>query len=204
MIIKPYTSGTMRTGWRIAIESAFHELARETIGSRWQAAHVPLDYSRPRQELDGLLSAVRWLHPSAPDSNSNGNSPHGVGFYVPRNLRLIYDCDLVLSCIVPDCASIDSAHEIGIAFAVHKPIITVDLTHGSPDYGAWRAMSLVILDSLEDAAKFLLFQVQDVAPSTSLEQAVAAVGDKLNSKIRVHPNGFQHAEIEPCGENCTI
>lgn len=204
MIIKPYTSGTMRTGWRATVESAYYELARDTIAERWKAANIPLDYTRPRQELDVLLSAIHWLHPRAPDSNSDGNSPNGVGFYVPRNLRLINDCDIVLSCINPSYASIDSAHEIGIAFALHKPIITVDLTHNSPDYGAWRAMSLVILDRLEDAASFLLYQVQDVVPVTSLEQAVAAVGDKLNAQIRVHPNGFQHPVSEACVEYCQL
>jgi len=80
----------------------------------------------------------------------------------------------VLSCIYPDHPSIDSAHEVGVAYAWGKPVVTVDLTHGLGDYAAWRAMSLVVLDSLEMAADYLLYQVQE-EEFTQLAQ----VGDKL-------------------------
>jgi|SRR5215470_741230 len=182
MIIKPYTSGTMQANWRGTVEELYGDLARETIKKRWAPQNIPPDYTRPRQEIDRLLTSVVWLHPRAPIHVSDGDSADAVGFYIPRNLRLINDCDFVLSCIYPGFTSIDSAHEIGVAYARGKPIITVDLTHGAPDYSAWRAMSLVTLDSLERAANFLMYQVQDVEPKNETALIIAAIqaqGDKL-------------------------
>lgn len=161
MIVSPYTSGTMGTGWRSTIEQYYKDLVRETIAAKWAEANVPPDYSRPRQDIDRILNRVVWLHPRAPRIDTDGNHATRVGYYLPRNLRLIDSCDFVISCIYPDYPSIDSAHEIGFAYARGKPVITVDLTHGLPDYAAWRAMSLVVLDDLQAVADFLLYQVQD-------------------------------------------
>lgn len=148
----------MRTGWRSTVENMYRDLVRDQIGAKWQANNVPPDYSRPRLEMDSLIAAVHWLHPSPPPVG--GPQFSGPSFYVPRNLRLIRDCDIVLSCIYPGYESIDSAHEIGVAYAWSKPVVTIDLTHGAGDYAAWRAMSLVVVDSMELAADFLLYQVQ--------------------------------------------
>jgi hypothetical protein len=182
MIIKPYTSGTMQANWRGTLMENYHDLAREVIQKRWEPQHIPADYTRPRQEIDHLLTSVVWLHPRAPIATGDGDSADAVGFYIPRNLRLINDCDFLLSCIFPGFPSIDSAHEVGVAYARGKPVITVDLTHGSRDYAAWRAMSLVTLDSLERAARFLLYQVQEAEPQTETDLIIAAIqaqGDKL-------------------------
>ena len=161
MIVSPYTSGTMQVGWRYNLESLFRELVRDTIAAKWAPEKVPADYSRPRQDIDRLYNSVVWLHPRPPHTEDTRGNTARAGFYVPRNLRLIHDCDFLLSCIYPTYSSIDSAHEIGVAYAWGKPVITVDLTHGVEDYAAWRAMSLVVLDSLEAAADYLLYQVQD-------------------------------------------
>jgi hypothetical protein len=85
----------------------------------------------------------------------------------------------VLSCIYPGYTSIDSAHEIGVAYAWGKPVITVDLTGGIVDYAAWRAMSLVVLDSLESAADYLLYQVQDIDIRQEVALNQTPIGDKL-------------------------
>lgn len=174
MIVNTYTSGTMQVGWRNTLEQMYKDVVRDTVAAKWSAAKVPPDYTRPRQDIDRLLGRVVWLHPRAPNVESNGSGTARAGYYIPRNLRLIHDCDFVLSCIYPDHPSIDSAHEIGVAYAWGKPVITVDLTHGLRDYAAWRAMSLVVLDSLETAADYLLYQVHEdeLAP---LPQA----GDKI-------------------------
>lgn len=179
MIVTPYTSGTMQVGWRYTLESMYRDLVRETIGAVWAEQKVPPDYTRPRQDIDRLVSSVVWLHPRAPDAHTAGMGTTRAGFYIPRNLRLIHDCDFVLSCIYPGFTSIDSAHEIGVAYAWGKPLVTVDLTGGFVEYAAWRAMSLIVLDSLEAASQYLLYQVQDfdVRLETSLNQI--AVGDKL-------------------------
>lgn len=161
MIVRPYTSGTMKTGWRNTIEQCYRELVRETVAAKWAEAKIPPEYTRPRQDIDRILDRVVWLHPRAPNTDPGGGSTARVSYYLPRNLRLIHDCDFVLSCIYPDHPSIDSAHEVGVAYAWGKPVVTVDLTHGLGDYAAWRAMSLVVLDSLEAAADYLLYQVQD-------------------------------------------
>lgn len=173
MIIHPYTSGTMRVSWRSALETMYRDVVREKIAAKW--SKVPPDYTRPRADIDYLVGCVVWLHPRAPISVPDGADTTRAGFYIPRNLRLIHDSDFVLSCIYPEHPSIDSAHEIGVAYAWGKPIVTVDLTHGLGDYAAWRAMSLVVLDSLETAADYLLYQIQD--DEYSLNQTT--VGDKL-------------------------
>jgi hypothetical protein len=174
VIISPYTSGTMRVNWRTTLEQIYKDVVRDTVAAKWSVTKIPPDYTRPRQDIDRFLSRVVWLHPRAPNVESTGNSAARAGYYIPRNLRLIHDCDFVLSCIYPDHPSIDSAHEIGVAYAWGKPVVTVDLTHGLGDYAAWRAMSLVVLDSLEMAADYLLYQVQE-EEFTQLAQ----VGDKL-------------------------
>ena len=161
VIVSPYTSGTMQVSWRYDLESKYRDLVRDTVAAKWAPEKVPSDYSRPRQDIDRLVSSVVWLHPRPPHTENNRNNTARAGFYVPRNLRLIHDCDFILSCIYPSYSSIDSAHEIGVAYAWGKPIITVDLTHGLADYAAWRAMSLVVLGSLDDAADYLLYQVHD-------------------------------------------
>lgn len=184
MIIRPYTSGTMQVSWRRIIESEFRDLIREIVGRKWAPQHVPPDYTKPREEIDSLYNSVVWLHPRSHVPGPGWSSASGVGFYIPRNLRLIHDSDFVLSCIYPGYTSIDSAHEIGVAYAWGKPIVTVDLTGGLGDYAAWRAMSLVVLDTLQEAAQFLLYQVQEdyLAVDADLLAAVSAVGDKLNAQ----------------------
>jgi hypothetical protein len=185
VIIRPYTSGTMQVSWRYSLEAQYRDLVRDTIAAKWAPEKVPADYTRPRQDIDRLLSSVVWLHPRAPHSVGNGSSSARAGFYIPRNLRLIHDSDFVLSCIYPSYPSIDSAHEIGVAYAWGKPVITVDLTHGLPDYAAWRAMSLVVLGSMEEAADYLLYQVQEFDTKQETDDMVAAqlnqepVGDKV-------------------------
>lgn len=176
-----YTSGTMQVSWRNTLEVAYRELVRETIRDKWATEKIPPDYIRPRQDIDHLVDSVVWLHPRAPTTVVDGNSASRVGFYIPRNLRLIHSCDFVLSCIYPGYPSIDSAHEIGVAYALGKPVVTVDLTKGDRDYAAWRAMSLVVLESLEMAADYLLYQVQDF--DTKQET------DELNSHLIQQPVG---------------
>jgi nucleoside 2-deoxyribosyltransferase len=161
MLIRVYTSGTMQTNWRTSAESLFRERVHAVVAEKWLPERVPADYSRPRQDVDLLLNRVSWFHPRPPGIGGSRHSTTRAGFYIPRNLRLIHDCDLVLSCINQGFASIDSAHEVGVAYAWSKPIITVDLTGGVAEYAAWRAMSLVVLHTLEEAAEFLLYQVQD-------------------------------------------
>jgi hypothetical protein len=178
VIVRPYTSGTMQVGWRYELESKYKELIRETIAAKWLPVKVPENYSRPRQDIDHLVGRVVWLHPRATVSVRDGDRAARAGFYIPRNLRLIHDCDFVLSCIYPNYPSIDSAHEVGAAYAWSKPIVTVDLTGGAGDYAAWRAMSLVVLDSLEAAADYLLYQVQDNDDIT-MQLNQTTVGDKL-------------------------
>jgi len=170
--IAPYTSGTMRVGWRYTLENLYRDAVREKVAKKWSM--VPPDYTRPRADIDKLVCSVVWLHPRPPDTLADGGSTTRAEFYIPRNLRLIHDSDFVLSCIYPDHPSIDSAHEIGVAYAWGKPVVTVDLTHGLGDYAAWRAMSLVVLDSLEMAADYLLYQVQE---DEFAQQPL--VGDKL-------------------------
>ncbi len=173
MIVSPYTSGTMQVSWRYNLESLFRDLVRDTVAAQWAPAKVPPDYTRPRQDIDKLVGSVVWLHPRAPHPGNNGAGPTRASYYIPRNLRLIHDADFVLSCIYPSYPSIDSAHEIGVAYAWGKPVVTVDLTGGIADYAAWRAMSLVVLDSLEAAADYLLYQVQDY------ELNLDIAGDKI-------------------------
>lgn len=151
----------MQVSWRYNLEAIFRDLVRDTVAEQWAPAKVPPEYTRPRQDIDRLCGSVVWLHPRAPNSGFTGVGSARAGFYIPRNLRLIHDSDFVLSCIYPSYPSIDSAHEIGVAYAWGKPVVTVDLTRGLADYAAWRAMSLVVLDSLESAADYLLYQVQD-------------------------------------------
>lgn len=174
MIISPYTSGTMQVGWRYTLEQLYKDVVRDTVAAKWSAAKVPPDYTRPRQDIDKFLGRLVWLHPRPPNIDPNGTGAARASYYIPRNLRLIHDCDFVLSCIYPEHPSIDSAHEIGVAYAWGKPVVTVDLTNGSRDYAAWRAMSLVVLDSLESAADYLLYQVHD---DEFAQQPM--VGDKL-------------------------
>lgn len=165
----------MQVSWRNTLEMMYRDLVREAVQKVWATERVPVDYTRPRQDIDRLTGSVVWLHPRAAISNGNGMGAARAGFYVPRNLRLIHDCDFVLSCIYPTYSSIDSAHEIGVAYAWGKPVITVDLTNGSGDYAAWRAMSLVVLDSLEAAADFLLYQVQEFDVKQQTEELLAAI-----------------------------
>ncbi len=179
MIVSPYTSGTMQVGWRHQLETLYRDLVRETIGAVWAAQKVPPDYTRPRADIDRLVGSVLWLHPRAPNAYRDGVATSRAGFYIPRNLRLIHDSDFVLSCIYPGYTSIDSAHEIGVAYAWGKPVITVDLTGGIVDYAAWRAMSLVVLDSLESAADYLLYQVQDIDIRQEVALNQTPIGDKL-------------------------
>ena len=179
MIVRPYTSGTMQVSWRYSLQSMYAELVLGIIQDKWKPQHVPPDYSVPRQERDEILSRVHWLHPRPPTDSERGHSATGVGFYIPRNLRLIHDCDMVLSCIYPGYSSIDSAHEIGVAYARSKPIVTVDLTHGDRDYSAWRAMSVTVLNSLEEAAQFLLYQVIE----TDTRQDTDELNRQLNQNV---------------------
>lgn len=181
MIVHPYTSGTMQVGWRASLESMYRDLVRDAVAKQWAPAKVPPDYSRPRQDIDRLYNSVVWFHPYTPLVGGDGISAARAGFYVPRNLRLIHDCDFLLSCIYPTYPSVDSAHEVGVAYAWSKPIVTVDLTAGSRDYAAWRAMSLVVLSSLEEAAEFLLYQVQEIDVTKQTEELLALIsaGDKL-------------------------
>jgi hypothetical protein len=168
----------MQTGWRYTLEAMYRDLVRETVGAVWATQQVPPEYTRPRADIDRLVSSVVWLHPRAPDTRTDGMAAGRAGFYIPRNLRLIHDCDFVLSCIYPGYTSIDSAHEIGVAYAWGKPVVTVDLTGGFVDYAAWRAMSLVVLDNLEAAADYLLYQVQDFDVRQETEQLVASIGSR--------------------------
>lgn len=184
MIVHPYTSGTMQVSWRASLESMYRDLVRDAVAKQWAPAKVPPDYSRPRQDIDRLTGSVVWLHPRAPNIIHDGVGADRAGFYLPRNLRLIHDCDFLLSCIYPGYPSIDSAHEIGVAYAWGKPVITVDLTAGLGDYAAWRAMSLVVLSSLEEAADYLMYQVQDFDTKQETDELNGrlnqiAVGDKV-------------------------
>jgi hypothetical protein len=181
VIVSPYTSGTMQVPWRYELETTYKETVRNAIKEKWAATKIPADYLGPRQDIDHLMASVVWLHPRAPTSLGDRDNTARVGFYVPRNLRLIRGCDFVLSCIYPSFPSIDSAHEIGVAYALGKPVVTVDLTKGARDYAAWRAMSLVVLDSLEMAADYLLYQVQDF--DTKQET------DDLNTRLNQTPVG---------------
>jgi hypothetical protein len=180
----------MQVPWRYELENLYRNLVRDAVQKVWATEKVPVDYTRPRQDIDRLTGSVVWLHPRAPVVSATGTSTARAEFYIPRNLRLIHACDFVLSCIYPPYQSIDSAHEIGVAYACSKPVITVDLTHGLRDYAAWRAMSLVVLDSLDAAADFLLYQVQEFDVRQQTDELVAMqlnqmpVGDKLNEEAR--------------------
>jgi nucleoside 2-deoxyribosyltransferase len=214
VIIKPYTSGTMGVPWRKQMEEDFKQKVRSTVAKKWAADNIPENYVRPRHEIEELCGSVDWLHPRAPLPSSDESGAKRVGFYIPRNLHLIRNCDFVLSVIYPGSTPVDSAHEVGFAYAVGKPVITVDLTR-SPDYAAWRAMSLLTLDTMEEAVEYIFYQVytDSWTEEQKLYSAVAAVGTKLNhlgphdtlidaNRMVRHGNGYTHSVSEPHGEYC--
>lgn len=170
MKISPYTCGTMHNNWREDVVRAVDDCIKSTVMEHWP--HTPEDYTRPRQEINELRRCLDWLHPiPAPNRDDLvGGQHHGdPRYYVLRDVMLMERCNFILSYISDTGNNLGGAQEIGWAYARGKPIITIDMCPDLQRFDTWRAVSLAVYTSVEEAARFIVYLIQAQGAGKALE-----------------------------------
>jgi len=109
-----------------------------------------------RKELESLVLAVEWLHPGVPSGAIPGKGNPDI--YFARDVALIRHCDVVFAYLDLDVARcLGATAEMGIAYALGKPIIMVDKSPDNDSLDFNRKMSTSVWRTLDDAANVLQF-----------------------------------------------